>query len=107
MKRSEDRILTTHAGSLPRPPELRAMLDAKNQGEAYNQAEFDKRVTMAVKEVVDKQVEIGIDVIGEGEESKPGFANYLDERMAGFELRELEPGQVLSLIHISEPTRPY
>jgi len=94
MKRSENRILTTHAGSLPRPPELRTMLDARAQGEAYNQAEFDKRVTMAVKEVVDKQVEIGIDIIGEGEESKPGFANYLDDRMAGFELRDLEPGQV-------------
>ena len=94
MKRSETRILTTHAGSLPRPPELRAMLDAKSQGQAYDQADFDKSVTMAVKQVVDKQVELGIDVVGEGEESKPGFNSYLDERISGFELKELAPGQV-------------
>ena len=96
MKRSENRVLTTHAGSLPRPTDLRAMLDAKAQGQPYDKAAFDKRVTDAVKEVVDKQVELGIDVIGEGEESKPGFANYLDERMAGFELKELSSGQVPS-----------
>ena len=66
MKRSESRILTTHAGSLPRPPELRAMLDRKSQGQAYDQAEFDKSVTKAVKQVVDKQAELGIDIIGEG-----------------------------------------
>ena len=94
MKRSESRILTTHAGSLPRPPELRTMLDAKSQGQVYDQAEFDKSVTMAVKQVVDKQVELGIDVIGEGEESKPGFNSYLAERISGFELKELTPGQV-------------
>ena len=94
MKRSESRILTTHAGSLPRPPELRAMLDAKSQGQAYDQAEFDKSVTMAVKQVVDQQVELGIDIVGEGEESKPSFNAYLDERISGFELKELAPGQV-------------
>ena len=94
MKRSENRVLTTHAGSLPRPTDLRAMLDAKAQGQPYDKAAFDVRVTEAVKEVVDKQVELGIDVIGEGEESKPGFANYLDERMAGFELKELSSGQI-------------
>ena len=94
MKRSESRILTTHAGSLPRPPELRAMLDRKSQGQDYDQAEFDKSVTIAVKQVVDKQVELGIDVVGEGEESKPGFNSYLDERITGFELKELAAGQV-------------
>ena len=94
MKRSEDHILTTHAGSLPRPSDLRAMLDAKVRGESYDPAALAERVKTAVKEVVDQQVAYGIDVVGDGEESKPSFNLYLDERISGFEMKEPGPGQV-------------
>ena len=97
MKRSEDHILTTHAGSLPRPSDLRAMLDAKVHGEPYDAdvlAAGTTRVKSAVKEVVDQQVAYGIDIVGDGEESKPSFNLYLDERISGFEMKEPGPGQV-------------
>ncbi len=94
MKRSEDRILTTHAGSLPRPADLRAMLDAKVHGEPYDADVLAARVKSAVKEVVDQQVAYGIDIVGDGEESKPSFNLYLDERICGFEMKEPGPGQV-------------
>lgn len=94
MKRSEDHILTTHAGSLPRPNYLQPLLDAKRRGEAFDPAEFDLRVKQAVKEVVDRQVSYGIDVVGDGEESKPSFNLYLDERISGFEMKTPPPGQV-------------
>ncbi|MDE2899701.1 MAG: cobalamin-independent methionine synthase II family protein [Chloroflexota bacterium] len=94
MKRSEDRILTTHAGSLPRPKYLQPLLDAKRRGEPYDPAELDQKVKQAVKEVVDQQVAYGIDVVGDGEESKPSFNLYLDERISGFEMKLPPPGQV-------------
>ena len=94
MKRSEDHILTTHAGSLPRPNYLQPLLHAKRTGEPYDPDELAQKVKQAVKEVVDRQVELGIDVVGEGEESKPSFNLYLDERISGFEMKEPAPGQV-------------
>ncbi|MCY4623731.1 MAG: cobalamin-independent methionine synthase II family protein [Chloroflexi bacterium] len=97
MKRSEDHILTTHAGSLPRPKYLQPLLTAKRTGQPYDPAEFDQKVKQAVKEVVDRQVELGIDVIGEGEESKPSFNLYLDERISGFEMKVPAEGQVASM----------
>ena len=97
MKRSEDHILTTHAGSLPRPNYLQPLLHAKRTGEPYDPDELAQKVRQAVKEVVDQQVEFGIDVIGEGEESKPSFNLYLDERISGFEMKVPAPGQVPSM----------
>ena len=74
MKRSTERILTTHAGSLPRPDDLRDMLIAKDEGRAYDQAAFATRVRRAVAEVVQQQLESGIDIINDGEESKRSFS---------------------------------
>lgn len=85
MKRSVDRILTTHIGSLARPKDLLDMMDAKLKGEPYDSAAYATRVRGAVADSVAKQIETGIDVITDGEQSKPGFNSYVVERLTGFE----------------------
>ena len=77
MKRSTKRILTTHTGSLPRPPELVALLEAKEDGRSYSRKDFDETVRAAVADSVGLQVEAGIDIISDGEQSKPSFATYV------------------------------
>jgi 5-methyltetrahydropteroyltriglutamate--homocysteine methyltransferase len=86
MKRSSDRILTTHVGSLPRPADLLAMMDAKEKGAGFDAAVHAQRLTSAVGEIVRKQVELGIDVIDDGEYGKPSFVTYMNERLGGFEV---------------------
>jgi 5-methyltetrahydropteroyltriglutamate--homocysteine methyltransferase len=85
MKRSTDRILTTHTGSLPRPDDLVTMLYAKDKGELQNQAAFVRRVREATVEVVRKQTECGIDVLNDGEAGKIGYSTYVKDRLTGFE----------------------
>jgi 5-methyltetrahydropteroyltriglutamate--homocysteine methyltransferase len=85
MKRSSDRILTTHTGSLARPKALLDLMKARNNGEPVSDAEYESQVKQAVNDVVHKQVECGIDVVNDGEQSKTGFANYIRDRLAGFE----------------------
>ena len=85
MKRSEDRILTTHTGSLPRPGDLVELLNAKELGEDYDREMFADRVRRAIADVVQKQVETGIDVIGDGEHSKVNFTVYAHSRLDGLE----------------------
>ncbi len=85
MKRSMDRILTTHCGSLPRPRDLLDMLKAKVSGEPCDYDAYARRVRSAVAEIVRKQVESGIDIPTDGEQGKPGFFAYVKERLAGFE----------------------
>src|SRR5713101_3149443 len=87
MKQSVDRILTTHVGSLPRPKDLLDLMKAKLSGAAYDKAAYDARVKSAVAECVRKQVESGIDIVSDGEQSKPGFFTYVRERLEGFEER--------------------
>ena len=87
---SEDRIRTTHAGSLPRPDGLRNMVMAKAAGESYDQAEFQTSLTGAVAGVVKAQADIGIDSVNDGEFSKINFTNYVRERLGGFEKRDPE-----------------
>jgi 5-methyltetrahydropteroyltriglutamate--homocysteine methyltransferase len=84
MKTSQDRILTTHTGSLPRPPELRAVLVKKDQGESYDKAELKRLTRDAVIAIVRRQAEAGIDVINDGEMSKPGYSTYVADRLSGF-----------------------
>ena len=85
MKRSEGRILTTHVGSLPRPGDLAGMLlSGAQNGTAEQQAAFQARTTSAVAEVVQKQVEAGVDVVSDGEQGKIGFVNYVKDRLNGF-----------------------
>src|SRR6266536_4704065 len=91
MKRSTDRILTTHTGSLPRPPDLLEQLRARETGEPVDAQAFAQRVRSAVAEVVRQQVEAGIDVVSDGEMGKPSFATYVTHRLAGFGGENPEP----------------
>jgi 5-methyltetrahydropteroyltriglutamate--homocysteine methyltransferase len=85
MKRSTDRILTTHTGSLPRPDELVTMLYAKEKGELSDETAFHKRVRAATNEVVQKQLEAGVDVVNDGEVGKIGYSTYVKDRLTGFD----------------------
>ena len=85
MKRSTDRILTTHVGSLPRPDDLRALIQKKQQGEGIDEAAFAARVKTAIAETVHRQAETGIDVVADGEMGRIGFIPYVNERLAGIE----------------------
>ena len=84
MQRSTDRFLTTHTGSLPRPDDLIKSMFAKEEGVPVDPAALERRVAAAVAEVVRKQAESGIDVINDGEMSKPSYATYIKDRLAGF-----------------------
>ncbi len=87
LQQNTRRILTTHVGSLPRPKDLLDLMKAKLAGGAYDRNAYDKRVASAVAECVRKQAESGIDVVSDGEQSKPGFFSYVQERLEGFEAR--------------------
>ncbi|MGB9364592.1 MAG: cobalamin-independent methionine synthase II family protein [Xanthobacteraceae bacterium] len=87
MKHSTDRILTTHVGSLPRPPELIAMVRATLRGEAVDPQAHAKVLKDSVAGIVRKQAELGVDVIDDGEFGKPSFVSYGNERLAGFSPR--------------------
>jgi 5-methyltetrahydropteroyltriglutamate--homocysteine methyltransferase len=85
MKRSTDRILTTHVGSLPRPDDLTEMLMARDKGVPLDAAAFEARVRTGVAEAVKKQREAGIDIVNDGEWSKPDYSTYIKNRLTGFE----------------------
>ena len=87
MKHSTERILTTHVGSLPRPPDLLEMIQAKEQGRPIDAEAFAARVKSAVAEVVRKQAEAGIDIVADGEMGRFGFIPYVNERLTGLEAR--------------------
>jgi 5-methyltetrahydropteroyltriglutamate--homocysteine methyltransferase len=84
MKRSTERFLTTHTGSLPRPEDLIRAMYAKEEGVPVDAAALERRVAAAVEEVVRKQAEAGVDVVNDGEMSKPSYATYIKDRLAGF-----------------------
>ena len=85
MKRSVDRILTTHTGSLPRPPALLDILQGRDQREARAEPDYAGRVTEAVAEAVRKQTEVGLDVVTDGEMGRVAFSWYATERLTGFD----------------------
>src|SRR5262245_18770392 len=85
MKRSTDRILTTHTGSLPRPEALVTMLYAKDKGELQDHAAFEALVRSTTTEIVQKQVEVGVDIVNDGEVGKIGYSTYVKDRLTGFE----------------------
>ncbi|MEY2533448.1 MAG: 5-methyltetrahydropteroyltriglutamate--homocysteine methyltransferase [bacterium] len=87
MARSTDRIVTTHAGSLPRPADVVDMIWAGIEGKPVDREALEERLDGAVAEVVAKQREAGIDRVSDGELSKPGFSNYINDRFTGFEGR--------------------
>jgi 5-methyltetrahydropteroyltriglutamate--homocysteine methyltransferase len=84
MKTSTDRILTTHVGSLPRPAALRELLVKKDQDQPYDKAELARQTKEAVAGIVRRQAEAGVDIVDDGEMSKPGYSTYIADRLSGF-----------------------
>jgi len=84
MKRSTERFLTTHTGSLPRPEDLIRMMYAKEEGVPVDPKALAARVRSAVAEVVKKQADAGVDLVNDGELSKPSYATYIKDRLNGF-----------------------
>ena len=94
MKRSTERIITTHVGSLARAESLIPLLRLRDQGEPYDRDALAQEVRAAVTDVVRKQVEAGIDIVTDGEQGKSGFFSYVIERFNGFERKPAAPGVV-------------
>ena len=84
MVHSTDRFLTTHTGSLPRPADLITSMFAKEEGVPVDADALAARIQRAVAEVVKRQAEAGIDIINDGEMSKPSYATYIKDRLGGF-----------------------
>ena len=84
MIRSTERFLTTHTGSLPRPDDLVRIMYAKEEGIPVDHQALAERVRTAVAEVVKKQADIGVDIVNDGETSKPSYATYIKDRLDGF-----------------------
>jgi len=84
MERSTDRFLTTHTGSLPRPDDLIRMMYAKEEGVPVDAEALSRRVAAAVDEAVGKQADAGVDIVNDGEMSKPSYATYIKDRLSGF-----------------------
>src|SRR5262249_47915246 len=93
MQRSTERILTTHVGSLPRPADLLDVVQAKEQGKPVDEKAHPARLRGAVAEIVRKQIDLGIDVIDDGEFGKPSFVSYVNDRLGGFEFDKEMPRQ--------------
>src|SRR5580704_1104262 len=95
MKTSTDRILTTHTGSLPRPKPLIDLILRREKGEAIEADAFEGEVVEAVDGVVAQQVAAGIDVVSDGEMSKPSYTTYIRHRVSGIEMdpRAAEKGR--------------
>src|SRR5580693_2914405 len=85
MKLSTDRILTTHVGSLPRPQNVVDLLFAQDRGEPFDPKNFDETMAKGVQDIVNRQVEVGIDIPSDGETSKISYATYIRHRLTGFE----------------------
>jgi 5-methyltetrahydropteroyltriglutamate--homocysteine methyltransferase len=93
MKRSTDRILTTHVGSLIRPQALQEFMRAKQSDAPYDRAGYEACLAQSIADVVRRQAETGIDVISDGEFGKAiSWNQYVVERLSGFELRPIPPG---------------
>src|SRR5579863_4885329 len=93
MKRSTDRILTSHVGSLIRPPELIEFLRAQQERRPVDAAAFDACLKQSVKDIVRRQAEAGIDVVSDGEFGKTiSWSQYALERLTGFERRPMKGG---------------
>ena len=88
MKLSTDRILTTHVGSLPRPDDLFELMLARMDGKAVEEKAYAERVRAAVRDSVRQQVDVGLDVVNDGEMGKPSFITYAAARLDGLEKRE-------------------
>jgi len=90
MQGHQDRILTTHVGSLPRTTQVLDAMKAKLSGGEFSKEAYQTEIARGVKDIVKKQADLGIDVVADGEMSKSGFFTYIEERMNGFEARKDE-----------------
>jgi len=86
LKLSTERILTTHVGSLPRPKPMLDLIRAREAGEPVDEAAFEAQAAQAVIDIVARQVEAGIDIVSDGEQSKPSYATYVKHRIAGIDM---------------------
>jgi 5-methyltetrahydropteroyltriglutamate--homocysteine methyltransferase len=102
MKRSTDRILTTHTGSLPRPPELLEALVRRDRGERVDDDAVAARVRAAVADSVRRQTEAGIAVVNDGEVGKIGYATYVTQRLEGFGGEADPPGPPTDMLEFPE-----
>ena len=93
MQRSSDRILTTHTGSLPLPAGVREQLAAKRRGRAYDQVAIDSALATAVGDIVRRQVEVGVDIVNDGELSKTSWNDYVVHRLSGLERKSRSRAQ--------------
>jgi 5-methyltetrahydropteroyltriglutamate--homocysteine methyltransferase len=93
MQRSGDRILTTHVGSLPRPADLHGLTVARREGKPVDAAAYQAKVRESVAAIVRKQAALGVDIVDDGEMSKPSFITYINERLSGFEPDAGHPNQ--------------
>jgi len=92
MHRSSERILVTHAGSLVRPPDLRALIAGRISGKSFDEAKYQAALAGKVEEVVRLQHEAGVDIPSDGEYGKRGWTSYVAARLAGLEIRPPKPG---------------
>jgi len=90
MKRSTDRILTTHVGSLCRPADVLSDIIAKVKHQPVDEHAFQAKVKGATNDVVRRQTEVGIDIIGDGEQGRASFGGYISERLAGLESKPVQ-----------------
>jgi 5-methyltetrahydropteroyltriglutamate--homocysteine methyltransferase len=100
MLRSSDRIMTTHAGALPRSERLRGLVMARSQGEPHDAAELATLLRQEVSDTAAKQITIGLDSVNDGELGKPNFTNYIQERLSGVEARPRKVGDDSSFLSL-------
>jgi 5-methyltetrahydropteroyltriglutamate--homocysteine methyltransferase len=94
MRHSTNRILTSHAGNLPRPRYLDELIEGGKNREGSNTAEYHRRLPRAVKEIVDRQIEVGMDIVNDGEYAKAGsYGGYMQERVEGFSTVAADPNR--------------
>ena len=94
MKRSTDRILVSHAGNLPRPDYINELIDGGKNREGANSGEYAKRLPRAVKEIVDRQIDLGVDIVNDGEYAKAGsYGGYIQDRITGYASVAVDPSR--------------
>jgi 5-methyltetrahydropteroyltriglutamate--homocysteine methyltransferase len=94
VRRSTDRILVSHAGNLPRPPELDELIDGGKDTSGANRAEYVERLPKAVQWIVDRQIDCGVDIVNDGEYAKAGsYGGYMQARVSGYSSVPYDPNR--------------
>ena len=94
MRHSTDRILVSHAGNLPRPDYINELIDGGKNRDGANSAEYAARLPKAIKEIVDRQIELGVDIVNDGEFPKAGsYGGYIQDRITGYESVPIDPNR--------------